>query len=60
MNTLVIISSDPHPLDPATEYRAKEIQLTAWHSRPAPRNDPSRTRCPENERGFRNTEVWFR
>jgi urea carboxylase-associated protein 2 len=60
MNTLLIISSDPHPLDPSTVYAPKEIQLTAWHSRPAPRNDPCRTRCPENERGFRNTEVWFR
>ena len=60
MNTLVVLSSTQHPLDPATGYSPKEIQLTAWHSRPAPRNDPCRTRCPENERGFRNTEVWFR
>jgi urea carboxylase-associated protein 2 len=60
MNCLVVLSSNQHPLDPATGYAPKEIQLTAWHSRPAPRNDPCRTRCPENERGFRNTEVWFR
>jgi urea carboxylase-associated protein 2 len=60
MNTLVILATCPHPLDPATHYQSKEIRLTAWHSRPAPRNDPCRTRCPENERGFRNTEVWCR
>jgi urea carboxylase-associated protein 2 len=60
MNTLVVLSSTQHPLDPTQQYAPKEIQLTAWHSRPAPRNDPCRTRCPENERGFRNTEVWFR
>ena len=60
MNVLVVLSSTPHPLDPASAYSPTEMQLTAWHSRPAPRNDPCRTRCPENERGFRNTEVWFR
>jgi urea carboxylase-associated protein 2 len=60
MNVLVILSTCQHPLDPATEYRPRDIRLTAWHSRPAPRNDPCRMRCPENERGFRNTEVWFR
>ena len=60
MNTLVILSTCQHPLDPSTHYQPKDIRLTAWHSRPAPRNDPCRTKCPENERGFRNTEVWFR
>ena len=60
MNTLVILASCQHPLDPATTYAPREARLTAWHSRPAPRNDPCRTRCPENERGFKNTEVWFR
>lgn len=60
MNVLVVLSTCQHPLDPATLYQPREIQLTAWHSRPAPRNDPCRMKCPENERGFRNTEVWFR
>jgi len=60
MNALVVFTTAQHPLDPDPEYRPREIRLTAWHSRPAPRNDPCRTHCPENERGFRNTEVWFR
>jgi uncharacterized protein len=60
MNTLVVLATAPHPLDRATRYAPREIRLTAWHSRPAPRNDPCRRRCPENERGFRNTEVWMR
>lgn len=60
MNTLVILASCQHPLDPDTTYQPREVRLTAWHSRPAPRNDPCRTRCVENERGFRNTEVWFK
>jgi uncharacterized protein len=60
MNVLVVLSTCQHPLDPAPRYQPADIRLTSWHSRPAPRNDPCRTRCPENERGFRNTEVWFR
>jgi urea carboxylase-associated protein 2 len=60
MNALVIMTTCPHPLDPSPVYRPKDIRLTAWHARPAPRNDPCRIKCPENERGFRNTEVWFR
>jgi uncharacterized protein len=59
MNTLVVLAACRHPLDTST-HRPKDIRLTTWHSRPAPRNDPCRTRCPENERGFRNTEVWCR
>jgi urea carboxylase-associated protein 2 len=60
MNVLVVLSTAQHPLDPSTQYAPREVRLTAWHSRPAPRNDPCRTRCPENERGFKNTEMWFR
>jgi uncharacterized protein len=60
MNVLVVLTTCQHPLDPAQQYQPRDIQLTAWHSRPAPRNDACRTRCAENERGFRNTEVWFR
>jgi urea carboxylase-associated protein 2 len=60
MNTLVILASCQHPLDPDAAYQPREARMTAWHSRPAPRNDPCRTRCPENERGFKNTEVWFK
>jgi urea carboxylase-associated protein 2 len=60
MNVLVILTTCQHPLDPSPHYRPREVRLTAWHSRPAPRNDPCRMRCPENERGFRNTEVGFK
>jgi urea carboxylase-associated protein 2 len=60
MNTLVVLAACPHPLDPATTYSPKPIRMTAWQSRPAPWHDPSRMRCPENERGFKNTEMWFR
>ena len=57
MNTIVIASTAPHPLDPEPKYRPREVRLTAWHSRPAAKTDVCRNRCPENERGFRNTEM---
>jgi len=60
MNTLVVMTTCPHPLDPNPQYAPREVHLTAWHSRPLARNDPCRRKCPENERGFRNTEMWMR
>jgi urea carboxylase-associated protein 2 len=56
MNTLVVLSTCQHPLDPATRYLPCSVRLTAWNARPAPQNDPCRMRCPENQRGFINTE----
>lgn len=56
MNTLVVLSTCQHPLDPATEYQPRPIQLSVTHSGPAPTDDACRNRCPENQRGFINTE----
>lgn len=60
MNTLVVLTTCQHPLDPNPRYEPREIHLTAWHSRPPVRNDSCRLKCPENQRGFRNTEMWMR
>lgn len=59
MNTIMVLSTAPHPLDPEPNYRPREVCLTAWHSRPASKNDVCRNRCPENERGFSNTEMLY-
>jgi uncharacterized protein len=59
MHTLLVLSTCPHPLDPETQYRPRPVALRAWFSGPAPREDPCRQRCEENERGFRNTEMMF-
>jgi uncharacterized protein len=59
MHTLLVLSTCPHPLDPATQYRPRPVALRAWFSGPAPREDACRQRCEENERGFRNTEMMF-
>jgi urea carboxylase-associated protein 2 len=59
MNTLLVLSTCPHPLDPEARYRPSRVDLRAWYSGPAPREDACRRRCEENVRGFHNTEMMF-
>jgi urea carboxylase-associated protein 2 len=59
MNTLLAISTAPHPLDSSATYQPKKVGLAAWSSGPAPQDDPCRLHCPENQRGFENTERLF-
>lgn len=59
MHALVVLSTCPHPLDPAPAYRPKEILLTAWKSGVAGADDACRRRCGENERAFINTERYY-
>ncbi len=59
MNTLVVLSTCQHPLDPEPKYNPKDLMLTAWKSGTAPLDDPCRNACPENQRGFINTERLF-
>lgn len=59
MHTLVVLSTCQHPLDPALEYRPRPVRLTAFASAPAGPDDPCRRRCPENARGFQNTEMLY-
>jgi urea carboxylase-associated protein 2 len=59
MNTLIVLSNTPHPLDPATTYRAKAVQLGVRLAGPVAADDPARVSCPENDRGFALTEAYF-
>lgn len=59
MDTLVILHAGPHPLDHGTAFNAQPVTLSAWHSGPAPLDDACRQHCPENRRGFENTERMF-
>ncbi|MET3105999.1 urea carboxylase-associated protein 2 [Oxalobacteraceae bacterium GrIS 1.18] len=60
MNTLLALSSAPHPLDTSPVYQPKKIALVAWHSGTAAEDDACRLHCPENQRGFANTEQYYR
>ena len=59
MNTLVALTTAPHALDPAPRYAPKPLLLTAWHAGEAPLDDYCRNACPENQRGFINTERYY-
>lgn len=59
MHTLVVLASCQHPLDPEGAYHPRPVQLEAFWTGPAGAQDPCRQRCPENERGFRNTEMLY-
>jgi hypothetical protein len=60
MNTLVVLSNTPHPLDPSTVYAPPPIELGIREGEPARVDDPCRLSRPENSRGFALTESYLR
>jgi len=63
MDTLVVLSNTPHPLDPATTYAPPAVELSIRAASPAERPGPDdrcRTSRPENGRGFALTEAYAR
>jgi len=59
MNTLVVLSNTPHPLDPGTSYAPKPVLLSVRSGAPASLEDACRLSRPENARGFTLTESYF-
>jgi urea carboxylase-associated protein 2 len=59
MNVLVVLSTCQHPLDPNPRYDAKPVELAVYRGAAPGANDVCRGSCPENERGFANTELLF-
>ncbi|MCC6539519.1 MAG: urea carboxylase-associated family protein [Bryobacterales bacterium] len=59
MNTLVVINTCQHPLDPHPVYAPKPVHLTVLRVPPAAADDPCRLSRPENGRGFTLTERYF-
>ncbi len=59
MNTLIVLSNTPHPLDPSPKYMAKSVKIGVRRARPVAADDPCKKSCPENERGFALTEAYF-
>jgi urea carboxylase-associated protein 2 len=56
MDTIVLLHAGPHPLDTNTRYAPAGLRIEARRATPAAADDVCRTRCPENARGFDNTE----
>ncbi len=59
MNTLVILNTCQHPLDPDPHYHPRDVRLDVFPAAPRPENDPCRQSRPENARAFRNNEDYF-
>jgi hypothetical protein len=58
MDTLLVLDTGMHPLNPTGDYVRKPVKLTVMDCPPASLDDSCRTFCPENERGFINTEQY--
>ena len=58
MDTLVVLSNTPHPMDPATRYQPPRVELTISDGPPAAADDRCRLSRPENGRGFELTEAY--
>ena len=58
MDTLVLLHTCPHPLNPAAEYPRAPIRIELRKSAPLANDDLCRNSCPENVRGFVNTELY--
>jgi uncharacterized protein len=59
MHALVVLATVQHPLDPHPIYRPRPVRVTAFPTGPVSHDDACRNRCPENQRGFRNTEMLY-
>jgi uncharacterized protein len=59
MTTLVVLATAQHPLDPGLEHRPRPVKVSAFLAPPVATDDLCRNRCPENQRGFRNTEMLY-
>jgi len=59
MNTIVVLSTCQHRLDPNPRYEPTAVELRCWRSGTAGQDDPCRLSMPENGRGFINTERYY-
>jgi uncharacterized protein YcgI (DUF1989 family) len=57
LDTLVVLASAPHALDPSEEFDARPVQLLIDRIASASPADAVRAACAENERGFLATET---
>jgi urea carboxylase-associated protein 2 len=58
MDTLVVLNTCPHPMDPATAWSPKPVQLVIYRADPLAADDICMNSCPENQRGFANTAIY--
>lgn len=59
LNTLVVLNTCQHPLDPDPLYHPRQLRLEVFRVAPPALGDPCRRSRPENERAFLNTANYF-
>jgi urea carboxylase-associated protein 2 len=59
MNTLVVLDTCQHPLDPNPNYSPQSVHIAISKSDAPAHDDFCRNFRPENQRGFINTERYF-
>ncbi len=59
IDTLVLLHSCPHPLDPAEFYPRKPIGITISDAPPRAEDDICLRSAPENARGFANNAIYL-
>lgn len=57
MDTLVVLNTCQHPLDPDPTYRQRHVKLEIFSGEPASPEDPSLTIRPENFRAWENNQT---
>lgn len=58
MDTLVLMHTCPHPLNPAHTYPAKPVRISLSAGAEATASDACRNSVPENGRGFENNRIY--
>jgi urea carboxylase-associated protein 2 len=58
MDSLVLLHSCPHPMNPATTYPRRPVRLSFFTAPPLSDDDPCLTGRPENRRGFANNRLY--
>lgn len=59
MDCIVSLSTAQHPMDTASEYNPKPIELSVYKALAVTQDDPSRLHRPENQRAYYNTKVYY-
>ncbi|MEQ1717696.1 MAG: urea amidolyase associated protein UAAP1 [Hyphomicrobium sp.] len=58
MDTLVLVHTCPHPLNPAAQYPRAPVRFELVDGAPAAGDDACRNSAPENLRGFENNRLF--
>lgn len=59
MDTLLVMDTGMHPLNQSESYLRRPVKVTIYSVDPAADDDLCRKYCPENERGFINSENYY-